>query len=34
MTIESHREHIKKKLGLKSGAELIRFAVQWVVENR
>lgn len=28
-TVETHREHIKKKLGLTSGAELIRFALQW-----
>lgn len=29
-TIESYREHIKKKLLLKSGAELVQHAVQWV----
>jgi DNA-binding NarL/FixJ family response regulator len=29
-TIESHREHIKHKLTLESGAELARRAVQWV----
>lgn len=28
-TIESHREHIKTKLGLKDGSELIQRAVQW-----
>ena len=32
-TIETHREHIKEKLGLKSGAELSRHAVQWALEN-
>jgi DNA-binding NarL/FixJ family response regulator len=29
-TIESYREHIKKKLLLKSGSELVQHAVQWV----
>jgi DNA-binding NarL/FixJ family response regulator len=29
-TIESHREHIKQKLTLKSGAELVRRAIHWV----
>jgi DNA-binding NarL/FixJ family response regulator len=33
-TIETHREHIKKKLRLESGTELIRFAVEWVVQGR
>ena len=28
-TIESHREHIKGKLGLKDGSELIQRAIQW-----
>ena len=28
-TIESHREHIKTKLGLKDGSELIQKAIQW-----
>jgi DNA-binding NarL/FixJ family response regulator len=28
-TIESHREHIKTKLGLKDGNELIQRAIQW-----
>ena len=28
-TIESHREHIKTKLALKDGAELIQRAIQW-----
>jgi DNA-binding NarL/FixJ family response regulator len=32
-TIDAHRAHIKEKLGLKSGNELVRFAVRWV-ENR
>jgi DNA-binding NarL/FixJ family response regulator len=32
-TIESHRENIKRKLGLCSGAELTRRATAWVMEN-
>ena len=32
-TIESHREKIKTKLGLKNAAELNCKAVQWVLEN-
>ncbi len=33
-TIDTHREKIKLKLNLKSGAELTQQAVQWVLENR
>lgn len=29
-TVETHREHIKKKLGLATASELARFAVAWV----
>lgn len=29
-TVETHRSHIKEKLGFKSARELVRFAVQWV----
>jgi DNA-binding NarL/FixJ family response regulator len=29
-TVESHRLHIKDKLGLKSAGELVRFGVEWV----
>ena len=29
-TVEAHRAHIKDKLGLTDGAELVRYAVQWV----
>jgi len=29
-TIETHRAHIKEKLGLKDGNELFRFAVEWL----
>jgi DNA-binding NarL/FixJ family response regulator len=32
-TIETYRERIKTKLGFKSGAELTREAIQWVLEN-
>jgi DNA-binding NarL/FixJ family response regulator len=32
-TIESYRENIKNKLSLKTAAELMRHAVQWVLEN-
>ncbi|HPC47786.1 MAG TPA: LuxR C-terminal-related transcriptional regulator [Deltaproteobacteria bacterium] len=28
-TIESYRSHIKEKLGLTSGNDLIKYAVQW-----
>ena len=33
-TIESHRESLKLKLGLKSSAELLRYAVLWEQERR
>jgi len=29
-TIDSYREHLKVKLGLKAGADLVRHAIQWV----
>ena len=29
-TVESHREHIKEKLGLENAAALTQRAVQWV----
>jgi DNA-binding NarL/FixJ family response regulator len=32
-TIETHREHIKEKLNLKSAAELLRYAVQYGVHT-
>ena len=28
-TVESHRAHIKEKLGLKSATELVQHAIQW-----
>ncbi len=33
-TIETHRENIRVKLGLRNGTELLRHAVQWVLEGR
>ncbi len=33
-TIESHREHIRAKLHLRNGAELVRRAVLWTLESR
>jgi DNA-binding NarL/FixJ family response regulator len=32
-TIESHRAHIKLKLGLNSASELTRFAIQWTIDR-
>ena len=32
-TVEAHREHIKEKLKLKSGTELMRMAVQHALES-
>jgi DNA-binding NarL/FixJ family response regulator len=32
-TVEAHREHIKEKLKLKSGTELMRMAVQCALEQ-
>jgi DNA-binding NarL/FixJ family response regulator len=32
-TVESHREKIKRKLHLESAAELVRYAVQWQLEQ-
>jgi DNA-binding NarL/FixJ family response regulator len=33
-TIDTHRENIKQKLNLKNAVELMKHAVQWVLENR
>lgn len=33
-TVETHREHIKTKLNLQNNNELVRQAVQWVLEHR
>jgi len=32
-TIESHRAHIKEKLGLETGTELVRYAVTWLANE-
>ncbi|MDG2385579.1 MAG: response regulator transcription factor [Pirellulaceae bacterium] len=32
-TIETHRDHIRAKMKISSSAELMRHAVQWVLEN-
>jgi DNA-binding NarL/FixJ family response regulator len=32
-TVETHREKVKAKLGLKSAAELYQYAVRWVMEQ-
>jgi DNA-binding CsgD family transcriptional regulator len=32
-TIESHRLRMKNKMGMKSAAELVRFAVDWTAER-
>ena len=31
-TVEAHREHIKRKLNLDSASDLMRYAIQWVLE--
>ena len=33
-TVDAHREHIKKKLGLASATDLLMYAVQWVQFER
>jgi DNA-binding NarL/FixJ family response regulator len=33
-TVESHREHLKTKLGLKRSSELVNYAFTWVHEKR
>ena len=33
-TIESYRENLKVKLGISGGTQLLRHAIQWVLENR
>lgn len=32
-TIDTHREKLRHKLGVKNGVELMKLAVQWVLEN-
>lgn len=33
-TVETHRAHLKDKLGLKNAAELTRYAVQWIDQEK
>ena len=33
-TIETYREHLKRKLGLRSGQELLRYAIEWAVQDK
>ena len=33
-TIESHRAHVKEKLGLRNATELVQFSVQWVDQQQ
>jgi len=33
-TIETHRAHIKEKLGLKEASEMIHFAIDWVAQEK
>lgn len=33
-TVEAHRVHIRTKLGIEDGAQLVRFAIQWFEENQ
>jgi DNA-binding CsgD family transcriptional regulator len=34
-TVDAHRANIKEKLGLRTGNELVRYAVRWVeAQNR
>ena len=33
-TVETHRMHIKEKLGMKTTAELVNLAVRWAVTNQ
>jgi DNA-binding NarL/FixJ family response regulator len=32
-TVDTHRAHLRQKLGLKNGTELVRYAVRWVEEG-
>jgi len=33
-TIETHRGHIKEKLGFRDAGEMVRFAIDWVVQEK
>jgi DNA-binding NarL/FixJ family response regulator len=32
-TIETHRVHIKEKLGLQDSEEMVKFAIDWVAQQ-
>jgi DNA-binding NarL/FixJ family response regulator len=32
-TIETHRAHIKEKLGFKESEEMVKFAIDWVAQQ-
>jgi len=33
-TVEAHREHIKQKLNFKTSSELLRFAIQYMLQEK
>ena len=33
-TVEAHREHIKQKLKFKNSSELLRFAIQYALQEK
>lgn len=33
-TIETHRAHIKEKLGFKDAGEMVRFSIEWVAQEK
>lgn len=33
-TIETHRAHIKEKLGFKDASEMVRFAIDWIAQEK
>jgi DNA-binding NarL/FixJ family response regulator len=33
-TIETHRAHIKEKLGFRDAGEMVRFAIDWVAQEK
>jgi len=33
-TIETHRAHIKEKLGFKDAGEMVRFSIDWVAQEK
>ncbi len=32
-TVESHRRHIKEKIGIKKGSDLLKHAIQWIIHK-